>query len=178
MDPEDSLSGKNLPLWIKDDFTSRIMPTVLEHFGGQEDPWKLDFDKPVKAKPVKASTSTNHPPDEIGIIDIVQKLISELLPRKKYQLASDNIIVRVVSLDVTCMAVFIANLCTYSRPGSMFSIGGVPFWIAHSRPRLPCMRNSKHSIRRQRSVMLQTGRMARWISTPASACGKHHLLTR
>ena len=93
MDPANSLSGNHLPRWIKDDFDSVIMPTVLEHYGAQQDPWKLDPQKPTKGKPVVPDASKS----DLSIVDVLQQLITSIFPRRQYQLTSGDIIVKVVS---------------------------------------------------------------------------------
>ncbi|KAI1785119.1 hypothetical protein LXA43DRAFT_1100679 [Ganoderma leucocontextum] len=96
MDPKLSRAGKNVPAWISDDFDNVILPTVLDHYGGQEDPWTLDTKKPTKGKAVVASSSTSASNvDQGGLVDVLQQLINQLFPRKHYELASSDIIVRV-----------------------------------------------------------------------------------
>ena len=97
MDPKLSRAGKNVPAWISDDFESIILPIVFEHYGGLEDLWTLDTTKPTKGKAVVASSSTSTSKNDQALVDILQQLVDQLFPRKHYELATDDIIVRVVS---------------------------------------------------------------------------------
>ena len=97
MDPATSLSGNNLPRWIKDEFDSIIVPTVLEHYGAQQDPWKIDPQKATKANLIVADPSKS----DLSIVDIVQQLIASIFPRRQYQLTSNDIIIKVVSYPAT-----------------------------------------------------------------------------
>ena len=74
-----------------------MLSTVIKHCGSQEDPWKIDQKKPTKGKAVAASSSTGASDGDQGLVDILQQPINQLFPRKHYELASDDIIVRVVS---------------------------------------------------------------------------------
>ncbi|KAH9951836.1 hypothetical protein B0H21DRAFT_717801, partial [Amylocystis lapponica] len=42
--PTKSLAFENLPSWIKPHFDSKLMPTILEIYGAEDDPWDLDHD--------------------------------------------------------------------------------------------------------------------------------------
>ncbi|PIL36990.1 hypothetical protein GSI_00682 [Ganoderma sinense ZZ0214-1] len=96
MDPKRSLSAKNVPPWISDDFENIIVPSLLDHYGAQSDPWTVDVKKPTKGKVIAASTSSsNGTLSDLGIVDILQQFIKQLFPRKQYELTSNDIIVRV-----------------------------------------------------------------------------------
>ncbi|OJT03663.1 hypothetical protein TRAPUB_5691 [Trametes pubescens] len=70
MDVTQSLSAEvALPNWLNAVFEASIMPTLIDHYGGQRDPWKMDIPQG------KMGTS---------LIDLVQELVDNLCPRRKY----------------------------------------------------------------------------------------------
>ena len=44
MDSSNSLSADFLEDWVRPTFDKVLMPTVLDHYGGQEDPWTVDLE--------------------------------------------------------------------------------------------------------------------------------------
>ena len=44
MDASNSLSADFLEDWIRPTFDTVLMPTVLDHYGAQEDPWTVDLE--------------------------------------------------------------------------------------------------------------------------------------
>ena len=57
MDPSNSLSAKQLDDWIRDTFNTIFMPTLLDYYGAQDDPWTLDLQKAAKTS--KAAENEN-----------------------------------------------------------------------------------------------------------------------
>ena len=49
MDPSNSLSADHLDDWIQPTFKTVLMPTVLDHYGAQEDPWTLEVEAATRA---------------------------------------------------------------------------------------------------------------------------------
>lgn len=83
MDADQSLSAEvALPGWLFAIFEASIMPTLIDHYGGQRDPWKMD--------PPKGQTGT-------GIVDLVQELVDNLCPRRKYIVGKTCPLARIVS---------------------------------------------------------------------------------
>ncbi|KAI0084248.1 hypothetical protein BDY19DRAFT_997859 [Irpex rosettiformis] len=68
--PGKSLAVKHLPEWIRDDLdptrTGRIIATVVDFYGCQQDPWKFDYD------------------DAEVFLTLVQLLIDHLYPEKHF----------------------------------------------------------------------------------------------
>lgn len=90
MDASQSLSAEvALPDWLNTIFHASIMPTLIDHYGGQHDPWKVD--------PPKGQTGTS-------IIDLVQELVDNLCPRRKYIVGKTAPVVRIVSLSMFHLA--------------------------------------------------------------------------
>ena len=121
IDPKRSLSGKHVPPWISDDFDKLMVPTLLEHYSAKDDPWSLDAKtrKPSKGCAVGASSSTEDSDKDLGIVDILQQLINELFPRKKYELTSKDIIVRIVSVLVRTFSQTLIQLVVPNRHASV-----------------------------------------------------------
>ena len=57
MNPNNSLSAKQSDEWIRDSFNTIFMPTLLDHYGAQDDPWTLDLQKAAKTS--KAAENAN-----------------------------------------------------------------------------------------------------------------------
>ena len=97
MDPSNSKSADTLPSWICEVFNDTLIPSLVDYYGAQEDPWMLDPRKPTKGNPIHASGIVSDPDEPVGIVDVLQNYINQLFPRKHYSLSSNDPIVKIVS---------------------------------------------------------------------------------
>ena len=97
MDPSQSKSAETLPSWIREEFNATIIPSLVDYYGGQEDPWMLDPRKPTKGNPVRASGAPSDQSEPLGIVDVLQEYIDQIFPRKHYTLFTNDAITKIVS---------------------------------------------------------------------------------
>ena len=109
VDPSQSLSVAHLPEWIRDDLEDFILPTLLDHYGSQEDPWTLDVKQstpPQKDGNDVQATDGNAALDKPkGLIEVLQYLIDTLVPERphKFKLSFKDRIVRIVSRHIASL---------------------------------------------------------------------------
>ena len=61
MDASNSLSADFLEDWVHPTFDKVLMPTVLDHYGGQEDPWTVDLETALHGWRVKDMVHVDSP---------------------------------------------------------------------------------------------------------------------
>ena len=111
MDPSNSLSVMQLDDWIRETFNTIFIPTLLDHYGAQEDPWTLDLQKAVKASnaaqsinadvhfflaPSTPALSRFEKQDNRNLSAVSQEIVDALYPRQFHQLSHNDLIVRIV----------------------------------------------------------------------------------
>lgn len=80
MDAKMSLSAERaLPQWLYALLDSSIMPTLVEYYGSQQDPWTVDSDD-----------------EDSGLRALIQQLIDTLCPRREYDVAKVAPVVKIV----------------------------------------------------------------------------------
>jgi hypothetical protein len=75
VDPSKSIALKNMPEWIRDELnevTGRIIPTVIEFYGCQANPWELDYQ------------------DHEVFLWLAQTVIDHLFPHVQYTLTKSD----------------------------------------------------------------------------------------
>ena len=94
VNPSHSLSIDHLPEWIRGAFEDAVLPTLLDHFGAQEDPWTVDPKPPAQPAPSQPDAST-----PTGLVGNLHDLITLLVPQcpRGFKLDSKDRIVRIVS---------------------------------------------------------------------------------
>lgn len=69
-----------LPEWLNTVLNSRIMPTLIDHYGSEKDPWTVDSESD----------------DNSGIRALLQQLIDEFCPRREYKVAKGSPVLSIV----------------------------------------------------------------------------------
>lgn len=115
MDLDKSLSAKLLDDWVRPTFDTILMPTLLDHYGSEEDFWTLEDKMITKRRAttqnaVRAFQSLTHSNSEwLGLksadntdkrylIDVLQEIIDSLYPREFRKLDQADLLYRVVSI--------------------------------------------------------------------------------
>ena len=70
-------SFKTLPAWIKPIFTLTVIPTILNYYGAQDDPWDLNADK---------------------FSEVLQGVIDQIFPEECFTVDQKHQIYRIVCL--------------------------------------------------------------------------------
>ncbi|PIL37759.1 hypothetical protein GSI_01453 [Ganoderma sinense ZZ0214-1] len=91
MDPKKSRSANNIEGWLRDDFDSTILPSVIHYFGAQKDPWKLDVHDGEQG----SAATTAEEKEVAGLVDILQDIIDHLYPRRQHQITIKDRVVAV-----------------------------------------------------------------------------------
>ena len=107
VDPSQSLSVDNLPDWIRDDFDDFIIPTLLDHYGSQDDPWTLEPKKlalPSKTAGGMAADESKGSNKPKSITEVLDYLIETLIPGRprKFTLEPKDRLVRIVCHHLAC----------------------------------------------------------------------------
>ncbi|KAH9948380.1 hypothetical protein B0H21DRAFT_242801 [Amylocystis lapponica] len=69
--PAKSLSRETLPGWIKPDFETKLLPTIIDTYGAEDNPWKLDGDND-------------------DFLDVAQNALDLVCPRQHHTLAKSD----------------------------------------------------------------------------------------
>ncbi|KAI1786867.1 hypothetical protein LXA43DRAFT_1098816 [Ganoderma leucocontextum] len=95
MDPSNSLSAEHLDEWVRPTFEKILMPTVLDHYGGEQDPWTLDASTGLQGRKGKKSMAAKPNGNSRDLVDVLQEMINSLYPLHFQELEFNDLLVRV-----------------------------------------------------------------------------------
>nr|VWP01047.1 Glycerol-1-phosphatase [Ganoderma boninense] len=102
MDASNSLLADHLDDWVCPTFKTILMPTVLDHYGAQEDPWTLEVEKRAKGRqtgqdqPISLPvTQPNNPQD---LLSVLKDMVSSLYLYHFGEVESNDLLVRVADI--------------------------------------------------------------------------------
>ena len=82
MDPSLSRTIKQLPDWVRDEFTSKIQPALRAYYGSQEDPWVMDPLPVDKSQP--------------KFLELLQRIVDRVCPEQHHTVSTSDILYKIV----------------------------------------------------------------------------------